>query len=268
VKVPSRWRRRLLRSARLHSLLCWAIAIYIRLVYSTNRWSVEGDEVLRDLHADGRSFIGAFWHGRMLMIPMLWRRRLGPLHMLISRHRDGRIIAGAVGHFGIDTISGSTRRGGSAAMREMLRRLEMGECVGITPDGPRGPAMVASSGIVNLARLAGAPIVPATFATRRRRVLASWDRFHLALPFGRGVFLVGQPIEIPRELALEEVEAARLQVEARLNELSAEADRRVGLGTRDFVADTPALPSPASGGGSKRGQSPRRPVPFTAVQRR
>ena len=102
------------------------------------------------------------------MIPMAWQR-LAPMHMLISAHRDGRIIADAVTYFGIQSIAGSTRRGGSAALRAMLKRLEAGDCVGITPDGPRGPAMVASSGIVNLARLAGAPIVPIVFATSRRR---------------------------------------------------------------------------------------------------
>jgi lysophospholipid acyltransferase (LPLAT)-like uncharacterized protein len=227
VKAPNRWARRILRSNRLRQTLCWAIARYIRLVYLTNRWSVEGGNILRDLCAEGRPFIGAFWHGRMLMIPMLWRR-LAPLHMLISAHRDGRIIAGAVGYFGIGTISGSTRRGGSAALRAMLKRLELGECVGITPDGPRGPAMVASAGIVNVARLAGVPIVPVTFAASRLHTLDSWDRFRLALPFGRGVFLVGQPIEIPGEADAAILEAARLQLETRLNEMTAEADRRVG----------------------------------------
>ena len=82
----------------------------------------------------------------------------------------------------------------------MLKRLKEGDCVGITPDGPRGPAMTASIGIVNVARLARVPIVPITYATSRRRVLATWDRFHLALPFGRGVYLWGEPIEIAAEL--------------------------------------------------------------------
>ena len=136
----------------------------------TNRWAVEGEEWPRRLRARGAAFILAFWHGRLLMIPMAWQR-LAPMHMLISAHRDGRIIADAVTYFGVQSIAGSTRRGGSAALRRMLKRLEAGECVGITPDGPRGPAMVASGGIVNLARLAGVPIVPIVYATSRRTVL-------------------------------------------------------------------------------------------------
>jgi hypothetical protein len=227
MKAPSRWGRRLLRSAGLRRHLCRLVALYIRFVYRTNRWTTGGGEVPRRLRRDGKSFILAFWHGRLLMIPMAWRR-MAPMHMLISAHRDGRIIADAVSHFGVNSIAGSSRRGGSAAMRTMLKRLDAGDCVGITPDGPRGPAMRASTGIVNLARLAGAPIVPIVFATSRRRVLPSWDRFHLALPFGRGVFVWGEPIEIARDLDESGIEEARLLVETRMNELARDADRQVG----------------------------------------
>jgi lysophospholipid acyltransferase (LPLAT)-like uncharacterized protein len=215
----------------LRWLLCWVIHLYIRLVYATNRWTVEGAEVPHRLRAEGKSFILAFWHGRLLMIPMAWQR-LAPMHMLISAHRDGRMIADAVTYFGVQSIAGSTSRGGSAALRTMVKRLDAGDCVGITPDGPRGPAMVASSGIVNLARLAGVPIVPVAFATSRRRVLRSWDRFQLALPFGRGVFLWGEPIEVAGDLDPAGIEETRLLVERRMNELAAEADRRVGHMTK------------------------------------
>jgi len=148
--------------------------------------------------------------------------------MLISAHRDGRIIAGAMTYFGIGTIAGSTSRGGSSASREMLKRLREGGCVGITPDGPRGPAMTVSIGIVNIARVAGVPIVPLTYATSRRRILATWDRFHLALPFGRGVYLFGEPIEIAAELDEEGLEGVRRLLETRMVEMVGEADRLVG----------------------------------------
>jgi lysophospholipid acyltransferase (LPLAT)-like uncharacterized protein len=221
------WVRRILRSSGLRALLCWTIHLYIRLVYATNRWAVEGKDRPRRLREDGRAFILAFWHGQLLMIPMAWRR-LAPMHMLISSHRDGRIIAEAVTFFGVQSIPGSTRRGGSAALRRMLKRLEAGECVGITPDGPRGPAMTASSGVITLARLAGAPIIPIVCATSRRRVLNSWDRFNLVLPFGRGVFIWGEPIEIAPDLDASGIERARILLENRMKEMAQEADRRVG----------------------------------------
>ncbi|MGH7029823.1 MAG: lysophospholipid acyltransferase family protein [Stellaceae bacterium] len=278
---PAVWRR-LLRHPRLRRAGCWAIHCYIRLVYRTNRWQIEGGEAPRRLLAEGRVFIGAFWHGRMLMIPMAWQR-MAPMRMLISAHRDGRIIADAVSYFGIEAIAGSTRRGGSAALRSMLKNMKAGACVAITPDGPSGPAMRASLGIVNLARLAQVPILPVSYATSRRRVLANWDRFHVALPFGHGVFLWGEPIEIGAELDEPGLERARLLIETRMIEMVEEADRRVGhaatgaasLTTRisDEGAGAPVSrssseaagssspsshsprPSPASAGGSEWGQA-------------
>jgi lysophospholipid acyltransferase (LPLAT)-like uncharacterized protein len=219
--------RRLLRNARLRRVACWFIHWYIRFVYLTTSWSVEEGEWPHRLRAEGKPFILAFWHGRLLMIPMAWRR-LAPMHMLISAHPDGQIIADAVTYFGVDSIAGSTSRGGSAALRTMLKRLKAGDCVGITPDGPRGPAMTASAGLVNLARLAGVPILPITYATSRRRMLATWDGFHLPWPFGRGVYLWGEPIGIAEELDEAGLESARRLVETRMIEMVWEAERRVG----------------------------------------
>lgn len=219
--------RQFVRSDRLRRVLCYAIHLYIRFVYATNRWRVEGAEHPRRLRAAGRPFILAFWHGRLMMIPMAWQR-LAPIHMLMSAHRDGRIIADAVAYFGVQSVAGSSRRGGGAALRTMLRALAAGDCVGITPDGPAGPAMVASAGIVNVARLARVPIVPVTFATSRRCVMRSWDRMQVALPFGRGVFLWGQPIEVGDDLDEAGVERARMFVEQRMHEMVRDAEARVG----------------------------------------
>src|SRR3984885_10137561 len=145
MKTLRRWLRQVARSDRLRRMLCYAIHLYIRFAYRTNRWSIEGAEYPRRLRTEGRPFILAFWHGRLMMIPMAWQR-LAPIHMLISAHRDGRIIADAVAHFGVQSVAGSTRRGGSVALRTMVKALAAGDCVGITPDGPAGPAMGAGAG--------------------------------------------------------------------------------------------------------------------------
>lgn len=234
--TPGIWRR-VLRKAWVRHAVCWAIHCYIHIVYWTNRWTVENGEWPQRLLAEGRPFIGTFWHGRMAMIPLGWRRR-APMHMLISAHRDGQIIADAVAYFGIDAIAGSTRRGGSAALRRMIKKLKDGDCIAITPDGPRGPAMTASIGIVNVARLAQAPIVPITFATSRRWIAATWDKFYVPLPFGRGIFLWGEPTEIAADLDEAELENARRLIEARMVEMVQEADRRMGHPTPQ-MATTP-----------------------------
>src|SRR6266849_4557543 len=231
--------QRIVRSDLLRHLLCAIIALYIRLVYATSRWTVEGGAAAQLHFREKRPFILAFWHGRLLMMPMAWPREV-PIHMLISGHRDGRIIADAVGHFGIASIAGSSSRGGLAALRAMVKTLKEGACVGITPDGPRGPAMQASQGIVAAARLAGASIIPLSYATRRRWVLGTWDRFHLALPFTAGIHLWGTPIDVPVDADELVLERYRQLVEDELNALGREADRRMGHGA-------PNLPLPLAG---------------------
>jgi len=219
--------KRLRRSEWVLAAVCWVIQIYIRLVYRTGRWSVVGAEIPARILAENRPFILAFWHGRLLMMPMAWQG-MAPMHMLISAHRDGRIIANAVRYFGIDWVKGSSSDGGSAALRQMVRFIKAGDCVGITPDGPHGPYMRASDGAAAIARLARAPILPLTYATARRRILSSWDRFHLPFPPTRGIFIWGEPIEVPAHADKAALEAARLLVETRMNAITAEADRRMG----------------------------------------
>ncbi len=219
--------KRISRSGGGLRMLCWLIQAYLRLVYRTGRWTIEGEAFPRRIRDGGGGFIVAFWHGRLAMLPIGWRR-LAPLHMLISAHSDGRLIAGVVRYFGLDTVAGSSTEGGTTALRALIRWLDAGDCVGITPDGPDGPAMRASRGIVAAARLSGAPILPATYSAARRRILGSWDRMVLPLPFSRGIFLWGDPILVPKRLDEDGIERYRARIEETLNALTGEADRRMG----------------------------------------
>ncbi len=230
--------KKTLRNDTVHRVLCWLGAQYIRFAYVTGRWTVVGGASPRRLWDDGKPFILCFWHGRLLMMPYCWDRRV-PISMLISSHPDGQIIARTVGHFGIRTVAGSKAHGGAAALRTLVRTLKAGGCVGITPDGPRGPRMRASDGVITVARLSGAPIIPATYGISRRRVLGTWDRFIFALPFGRSVLMWGDPIHVDRGADADALETARRQVEDGLNAITAEADRLCGC--------TPVEPAPVAG---------------------
>jgi lysophospholipid acyltransferase (LPLAT)-like uncharacterized protein len=216
--------RDLLRSSWLRRCACFLAAWYIWLVRATSSWRVVNGTAAEAAWNAGKPFILAFWHGRLLMMPYAWRRGVA-MHMLISTHRDGELIAGTIRHFHLGSVRGSSKRGGTEALRAMLKALKAGECVGITPDGPRGPRMRASEGVVGIAKLAGVPVLPAAFATSRRVLLGTWDSFALALPFSRGVFVWGEPIRVDRH----EADAGALQrIEAALNAVTAEADRLVG----------------------------------------
>ncbi|MEK9672368.1 MAG: lysophospholipid acyltransferase family protein [Rhodospirillaceae bacterium] len=238
--------KRFLKSDGVRAVLCWLGALYIRLVHATGRWRVVGGDVARARWVKGEPFILCFWHGRLLMMPYCWPRDRA-IHMLISEHRDGQIIARTVGHIGIRTVTGSSSKGGAQALRAMVRALKDGDCVGITPDGPRGPRMRASDGIVSLAQLAGVPIIPATFGVTNGRLVNSWDRFLLAWPFGRGVIVWGDPIEVPRDADTAGLEAARAAVEAALNAITTEADRLTGRVPVE-PADVPAAAALQKGG--------------------
>jgi lysophospholipid acyltransferase (LPLAT)-like uncharacterized protein len=219
--------KRILRADRTRRIIAFLVAQWIRLVFWTGRWQTRGGEIPRPFWDEGKPFILAFWHGRLMMAPMAWRQGAS-MNMLISANRDGRIIADAIKHFDLGTITGSKSKGGMAALRAMLRALGDGQNIGVTPDGPRGPAMRASPGIIAAARMTGAPILPLSYATTRRRVLGSWDRFHVALPFSRGIFIWGEPIRVARDADAAAQEAARKLLEERLNAITVAADRHCG----------------------------------------
>ena len=219
--------KRLGKNAAVRRAASWLLARYIRFVHRTCRWTTRGGEIPSRLWDRGEPFICALWHGRLLMICCAWRRGAA-FSMLASQHRDGNIIAGAIAHFGLRSVRGSSRRGGSAAFRAMVRVLATGECAGITPDGPRGPAMRANDGVIALARLSGAPIVAVSYSTSRRRLLGTWDRFVVPLPFASGAFVWGEALIVPRDADADACESAREELEARLNAVTAEADRLCG----------------------------------------
>ncbi len=230
---------RILDSGAGRAVLANAISGYIGLVHATGRWDTVRREIPERFWRAGTPFIGVFWHGRLAMMPKSWDPRMA-VHLMISEHRDGRLIARTIRCFGYRTIAGSTRKGGAAALRNVLRALEAGDCVGITPDGPRGPRMRASMGVIAAARLSGAPIVPGTFAASPRSVAGSWDSMIVPWPFGRGVFVWGEPIHVPRDADGDAQEACRREVEARLNAITAEADALVGQAT---IEPAPAAPA-------------------------
>jgi lysophospholipid acyltransferase (LPLAT)-like uncharacterized protein len=202
--------RRFLSSAFGQRVASALLAAYVRLVGRTTRWQVIGGAHAADCVRGGAPAILAFWHGRLGAMPEFRRRCLGDTRVVVlsSTHRDGMVSAATLRRLGLDVIPGSSRRGGSQALRRLVGALRGGQWAAITPDGPRGPRMRAQSGALILARLSGAPILPVAFSTTRGRLLGSWDRMLLAFPFGRGAFAVGPPIVVPQDA--DEATLARL----------------------------------------------------------
>ncbi len=219
--------RRFADSALGQWFLSGVAALYIRVIYRSNRWERVGYGIADRLLAEHRRAIICFWHGRLLMMPFAMRGDR-PFHILVSDHRDGRLIARTVERFGIGIITGSSSR---EPVQALYRVAEVCRAYGlpcVTPDGPRGPCMHAAMGAVIAAELADAVLVPVAYATSQRRIMQSWDLFHLPLPFGRGAFVVGEEIELPASLDAAGREALRLRLEDALNAVTREADKRAG----------------------------------------
>ncbi len=216
-----------MKSRPAQTLLVRLAAIYLHLVYRTISWVTVQPPLTRGLIAKGHPYIACFWHGRMVMMRAAMPRG-ATIHILISQHRDGVLISRAAAQLGVRTVTGSSKSGGAVALRNMQRLLSEGQCVAVTPDGPRGPRMRAKMGAIKAAQISGAAILPLSGSVSRRRILGSWDRFCLALPFARGVIFWGEPIYVPAEAGPAELERLRILLEQRLNSLTAEADRHFG----------------------------------------
>ncbi len=221
--------KQILRKPAVQRAVCAIVAGYVRLVRATSRLRIYGAEHPQRLWDADTAFILGFWHGRLLMMPYSWPRPK-PMRVLISQHIDGRLISGTLKHFQIDNIAGSSSRGGASALMAIVKSLTRERVsVAISPDGPRGPRMRVSLGIIQAARLSGAPILPCMYATSRRKVLGSWDRFILSLPFARSVFVWGEPFYVPRDISDDQVETIRTDLETRMNALADQADALCGV---------------------------------------
>jgi len=199
-------------------------------------WRVEeDDQALRRIRERSPSggVIYAFWHNRMIMLAYTHRRR--DIQVLRSSSRDGRLIAELLLRFGYGTIAGSSSRGGSAALRQMLALGRRGLDTGITVDGPRGPRGRLKAGALQLAALSGNPIVPICVASRRGHVFGSWDRSILPWPLSRLHIRYGEPLFVPRDAGKEEQEILRRKLEDELRHFSDGLD--VSLGREPIPPD-------------------------------
>lgn len=145
----------------------------IRALRRLLRFSYVHDGVVRELHRQGRPYVHAFYHDQLLMMTYSY---LGQEHgrrlaVLSSRHRDGEYVSRTLERFGHLMVRGSTGRGGAAGLKEMIRHLRAGNDAAFATDGPRGPRHRVQIGVIEAARLGGAPVVPVAFAASKKKLL-------------------------------------------------------------------------------------------------
>lgn len=202
-------------------------AAYLRFVRLSGRWETRDWDVLQNLIDDGKPVILCFWHGRLIANIFGWPRGVA-LHQLSTQHRDGKLAGKTYQRLGVTPVWLDKNKP-TEGTRKMVKILKSGGIGAITPDGPKGPRQRMQMGAIDLARLAGgAYIVPVSNSTTRAKILRTWDHMQFPLPFGRGVFQVGHPIEVPRKADAETFEAIRQNVEDALNAMTQALDAECG----------------------------------------
>ena len=227
------------------------LAGYLRFVQRTNRIVFEPADIYDHVRPD-LPLIFAMWHGQHIMIPFA-RPDWMPACSLVSRHGDGGFNAVALRELGIGAIRGSgalgkkiREKGGAAAFLAMVRRLAAGDTMVLTADVPKR-ARIVGPGIIALARASGRPIRAVAVVTSRRIDFNSWDRASIGLPFGRCAIVVGEPILVARDADEATQEAARLALQASLDDVHARgyaivgsSDPGAGLREKQLAAGAPA----------------------------
>ncbi len=193
------------------SLLSTLIVACVRILAWTWRLRVTDEAGLLDVARTSTlpPLVWVFWHNRLLVIPVLYGRffRKRKSVVLISRSRDGAILAGCIERFGGEPVRGSSSRGGAAAMRILQRKMEEGCDAYITPDGPKGPCYSMSAGALWLAQNAGADVLPVSVEVSRCWRLGRWDGFLIPKPFARVDVTLRSPHPVPPTLDTPALEA-------------------------------------------------------------
>jgi len=209
-----------LRHPLLIRIAAFTAAILVRLWMSTMR--------VRIISADGqrhpvdpatRRYLYAFWH-ESLLAPIITKPKI---RVLISQHRDGELIAQCCHWLGIGTFRGSTSRGGSQALLEMIRSNDAAH-LGITPDGPKGPRRELQPGTVMIASQSGLQVVPVGVGYVNAWRMRSWDQFALPKPFSTLTGVIGQPIEVPSDLGRQELRAWQQYIQDQMLAMTALAE--------------------------------------------
>jgi lysophospholipid acyltransferase (LPLAT)-like uncharacterized protein len=197
--------------------------IFIYLVGKTIRLKVIGEEKVRTARKKTENVIYAFWHNRMLLLVYAHRHR--GINVIVSRSRDGELIARTAQRFGFEAVRGSSSSGGGPAQLRLLKKLTGGVDAAVAPDGPRGPRYRVQMGVIHLGQKSGCPVIPVAVSASRKLVLKSWDGLRIPCPFARAVLIYGEPVEVSPHSGLEE---KRRELEKRLMEVIQKADSYYG----------------------------------------
>lgn len=222
-------RRRIASSRGVNRAAGAMLGLWLRLVWVTSRRNAEGWDMVARLIEQHGAVIIVCWHQRIMLTPWMFDLSRARCQSLTSTGRAGRLVGWIHHHFGYGSVPMPKGTLGAAEIRQILSGLRAGVSIGISPDGPRGPARVAKDTPIRWARAAQVPIVAFTFAGSRVWPWPTWDKLHFPLPFGRLVLIWRHwDRTVPERLSDAQANALAADLGAFMDALTAEADLGVG----------------------------------------
>ncbi len=199
---------------------------FSNLIYSVFKFQEFFTDIQNVNLPDCGPCVYAMWHAHQCCVHGLPDR--ANCNVLVSRSRDGQIIANVVEKWGFKVIHGSKGKKGSVeATLQMIHALEHGECCAIMVDGPKGPAKVVKDGAIKIAKKAGVPIVPVFWYSPNLTFLKfpSWDGFRIPFFWTKLINIYGEPIYVDADNDKAQDEEVRLKVQRSLEKLEKEAPK-------------------------------------------
>ncbi|MCL5030553.1 MAG: lysophospholipid acyltransferase family protein [Bacteroidetes bacterium] len=194
----------------------------VNVLCKTLRITLKNKKVIDELDKEGKNYVLAFWHGTMLLPWYINRRK--NFAALISKSKDGELLAKILKHWKYEVVRGSSSTGGNVALGIMIDYARNKSSIAITPDGPRGPIHKMKAGAVITAKKSGLPLVLVGIGIKRKRILKSWDKFEIPGLFTKVNVVFSDFMVIDRNLSYNETSKMISNSEMKLNELQKEAN--------------------------------------------
>jgi len=225
-------RKRMEKSKLLEALLSGILASYMRFCFLTTRWQKDGLEELQNALQSGPVIL-VCWHSRLFGATLAWPRKTAPLSTLRDPSPAGRLSAATQRRLGLQPHEMAANSSNIAASRSILKLIRDGRSLGLTADGPEGPARQAKTATIEWARATGVPVFLFAWSARRAVRLNTWDRLLLPMPFTRGAYGFRRwRAEVPRRLDASATTALQTRLTASLDtwmhDMDARCDRPPG----------------------------------------
>jgi len=212
----------------VHAISEQLLRFFLFVLTSTYRFEkvLGSDSADRFIPPGSQACVPVLWHSQQIATTHVirgWIRRGFRVGYIISASVDGEVPTNIARSWGAEVIRGSAQDTGALVLRDAVQMIKRGVSIATNSDGPLGPPFEIKTGTVVMARMAGAPMLPIVCAASSAWTMNSWDRFMIPKPFARIIVAVGDPVDIPRDLPMTEIESVRKNVQLAMDTLANES---------------------------------------------